>query len=96
MSRQFHIDRIWLTDTDPASLYADAGTEVYSYTGPMNLEDISRPGCWFDDGLVARDHWRFFCDRTEDNGLHYVNVLELQGRTVKEFDRNAHVPRKYR
>lgn len=96
MCRQFRIDRIWLTVSEPAELYADKGTEVYKYAGPMDLASIRTPACWFDDGLLFRDHWRFFCDRNEDNGPHYTNVLELQGPPLKEFKSTAYVPPRYR
>ena len=82
--KQFNVDRIWGTMTDPVQIFADVGTEVYSYDGPMPEEYVVA-GAWADSGRVWRDYWRFFCDRSEDNGAHFTNVLELQGDTIKEF-----------
>lgn len=84
--KQFTLDRIWPTVTDPVQLFADVGTEVYEYVGPMP-EVYIEAKAWHDDGRVWRDYWRFFCDRNEDNGAHFTIILELQGPAIKEFSK---------
>ena len=77
-------------DFDAKQVFADSGTEVYRYTmeyfGELDMtDDHYDPDAWPHCGTLFRDHWVFFCDRTEaPHGPYFQRVIDADRTIIKE------------
>ena len=87
MCKQFKVDRVWHMKTntphfDASQVFADAGSEVYRYTGP-SINNLSR-AAWPSTGVLYRDYWEFHCDRNDDNGPYFQRVIDADRTIIRE------------